>query len=123
MRELLQSEAGGQLQQRYTFLYARAPDLRMDDVPILLRQYKELILKHEAMVCAVEAHRSKQQSGAAATQAPPTAGTPGFASAVLHVKHSTTTNMYVLLSSIVYLSILAVLARTVLVQPDEVDVS
>ena len=76
--ELLQSEAAGQLQQRYTFLYARAPDLRMDDVPVLLRQYKELILKHEAMVCAFEAHRAKQQSGAAATQGPSTAGTAGL---------------------------------------------
>ena len=75
--KLLQSEAAGQLQQRYTFLYARAPDLRMDDVPLLLRQYKELILKHEAIVCAIEAHRTKQQSGAAATQAPSTAGTAG----------------------------------------------
>lgn len=79
VRELLQSEAAGQLQQRYTFLYARAPDLRMEDVPVLLRQYKELVLKHEAMVYAIEAHRAKQQSGAAATQAPTTAGT-----AVLH---------------------------------------
>lgn len=82
MRELLLSEATGQLQQRYTFLYARAPDLRMDDVPVLLKQYKELILKHEAMVCAIEAHRAKQQSGAAVTQAPPTAGTAAFATAV-----------------------------------------
>ena len=73
--ELLQSEAAGQLQQRYTFLYAQALDLRMDDVPLLLRQYKELILKHEAMVCAIQAHRNKQKSGA---EAPPIAGTSGL---------------------------------------------
>ena len=71
--QLLQSEAEGQLQQRYTFLYAQAPDLRMDDVPVLLRQYKELILKHEALVCAIQAHRAKQQSAATATPAPGTA--------------------------------------------------
>lgn len=77
--QLLASEAAGQLQQQYTFLYAHAPDLRMDDVPVLLRQYKELILKHEALVCAVQARRAKQQSGTGATQTAPTAGT-----AVLH---------------------------------------
>ena len=75
MGELLQSEAAGQLQQHYTFLYARAPDLRMDDVPVLLRQYKELILKHEAIVCAIEAHRARQHLGADATQPPSIAGT------------------------------------------------
>ena len=71
MSQLLESEAAGQLQQRYTFLYAQAPDLRIDDVPVLLRQYKELILKHEALVCAVESRRAKQ-SGTCATH---TAGT------------------------------------------------
>lgn len=76
--QLLESEAAGQLQQQYTFLYAQAPDLRMDDVPVLLRQYKELILKHEALVCAIEARRAKQ-AGTSATQAASTAGT-----AVLH---------------------------------------
>ena len=29
-------------------------------MPVLLRQYKELILKHEALVCAVESHRAQQ---------------------------------------------------------------
>lgn len=74
MSQLVESEAAGHLQQRYTFLYAQAPDLRMDDVPVLLRQYKELILKHEALVCALEAHWAKQQSGTSAAQSPPTAG-------------------------------------------------
>lgn len=66
--QLLLAEAGGQLQQRYTYLYASAPDLRIDDVPVLLKQYKELVLKHEALVCAVEAHRAKQESGATSSQ-------------------------------------------------------
>lgn len=58
-----QAEAAGDLQQRYRFLYASAPDLRVDDVPTLLRQYKELILKYEALACAVDSHRAKQQHG------------------------------------------------------------
>ena len=66
--QLLESEARGDLQQRYTFLYAQAPDLRMDDIPVLLRQYKELILKHEAVVVAIEAHRSKQVAEPGASQ-------------------------------------------------------
>jgi hypothetical protein len=70
--QLLQSEAAGQLQQRYTYLYSSAPDLRMDDIPVLLRQYKELILKHEALVSAIEAHRASQQSGAVSSQPQPT---------------------------------------------------
>ena len=72
--QLLQSEAAGQLQQRYTYLYSLAPDLRMDDIPVLLRQYKELILKHEALVSAIEAHRASQQYGAAPSQPQPTPG-------------------------------------------------
>lgn len=72
--QLLESEAAGLLQQRYTYLYASAPDLRMDDVPVLLRQYKELVLKHEAMVCAIDAHRASQQSGATPSQSEPAAG-------------------------------------------------
>ncbi|DBB04146.1 hypothetical protein WJX77_002566 [Trebouxia sp. C0004] len=66
--QLVQSEAAGQLQQRYTYLYSLAPDLRMDDIPLLLRQYKELTLKHEALVSAIEAHRASQQCGAASWQ-------------------------------------------------------
>lgn len=73
--QLLQSEAAGQLQQQYTYLYASAPDLRMDDVPVLLRQYKELILKHEALVSAIEAHRANQQSGARPSHSQPAAAT------------------------------------------------
>lgn len=73
--QLLQSEAAGQLQQRYTYLYASAPDLRMDDVPVLLRQYKELVLKHEALVSAIEAHRANQRSGAKPSQSRPAAAT------------------------------------------------
>ena len=60
---MLQAEATGNLQQRYSFLYAYAPDLRVDEVPVLLRQYKELVLKHEALVCAIESHRAAQQQG------------------------------------------------------------
>ena len=66
--QLLQAEAAGQLQQRYTYQYASDMDLRMDDIPVLLKQYKELILKHEALVAAITAHRAQQQqqsSGAA----------------------------------------------------------
>lgn len=70
---MLQAEATGNLQQRYSFLYASAPDLRVDDVPVLLRHYKELILKHEALVCAIQSHRAQQQgqvqSGAGQGQA------------------------------------------------------
>lgn len=60
VEQMLQAEAAGNLQQRYSFLCASAPDLRVDDVPLLLRQYKELILKHEALVCAIESHRAQQ---------------------------------------------------------------
>ena len=63
VEQMLQAEATGNLQQRYSFLYASAPDLRVDEVPVLLRQYKELVLKHEALVCAIESHRAAQQQG------------------------------------------------------------
>lgn len=79
MGQLVESEAAGHLQQRYTYLYAQAPDLRMDDVPLLLRQYKELILKHEAVVSAIEAHRAKQQGGSAMQER----STAGIASPLL----------------------------------------
>ena len=83
MTQMLDSEAAGQLQQHYTYLYAQAADLRMDDVPVLLRQYKELILKHEAVACAIQMHRARQPSGSHAKREAPSSGNAANAAALV----------------------------------------
>ena len=60
---LLQANAAGALQQRHPYLYAWPGDLRVGDVARLLELYKELVLRHEALVLALE-----QQAGAVQQQ-------------------------------------------------------
>ena len=62
---LLQAHAAGALQQRHPYLYAWPGDLRVGDVARLLELYKELVLRHEALVLALEQHAGavQQQDG------------------------------------------------------------
>ena len=62
---LLQADAAGALQQRHPYLYAWPGDLRVGDVARLLELYKELVLRHEALVLALEQHAGavQQQGG------------------------------------------------------------
>jgi hypothetical protein len=46
---VLQAEASGELQGRHQFLYATVDSLTVADVRVLLGQYKELVLKYEAL--------------------------------------------------------------------------
>ncbi len=62
---LLQADTAGSLQQRHPYLYAWPGDLRVGDVARLLELYKELVLRHEALVLALEQHAGavQQQGG------------------------------------------------------------
>lgn len=52
---VLDAEAAGALASRHRFLYAQPGDLTLKDVERLLAAYKELALRHECLVRAVDA--------------------------------------------------------------------
>lgn len=51
---VLHEESEGLLQQKYPWIYANAEDLRVGDVTDLLSDYRDLVLKHEALRLALE---------------------------------------------------------------------
>eukprot|EP00897_Mesotaenium_endlicherianum_P006351 jgi/Mesen1/5744/ME000291S04927 len=57
---LCELDASGELRAEYPFLYARAGDLRVADVEVLLGNYKELVLKHLAL-CHRESERQRSK--------------------------------------------------------------
>lgn len=59
--EVLEAEKSGELAHDYRYLFARAGDLRVMDVELLLADYKELVLKYVALCKAVEGNRSVQK--------------------------------------------------------------
>lgn len=59
--EVLEAEKSGELAHDYRYLFARAGDLRVMDVELLLADYKELVLKYAALCKAVEGNLSVQK--------------------------------------------------------------
>ncbi|KAK9833087.1 hypothetical protein WJX74_006750 [Apatococcus lobatus] len=62
-----QENAVASMQQQHAFLLASAPSLRVQDVPELLRLYKELVLQYTALSMAVTHRHASQQLGSAPT--------------------------------------------------------
>lgn len=57
---VLRAERTGQLNREYPFLYARAGDLRVEEVEPLLNAYKELVLKYVSLSKEVESSLSNK---------------------------------------------------------------
>lgn len=53
---VVEAEAQGVLQSSYPYLYAVPGSLRIGDVAVVLQQYKEIVLRYEALSRAIE-HR------------------------------------------------------------------
>ncbi|KAI8113480.1 hypothetical protein M9435_003481 [Picochlorum sp. BPE23] len=51
---VLHEESEGRLHQKYPWIYANAEDLRVGEVTQLLSDYRDLVLKHEALRLALE---------------------------------------------------------------------
>ena len=60
-----QENAVARMQQQHAFLLASAPSLRVQDVPELLRLYKELVLQYTALSVAVSHHHSSHHQSLA----------------------------------------------------------
>jgi hypothetical protein len=51
---VLEEEAEGRLQQRHPWIYAAAEDLNIADVRCLLAEYRDLVLKYEAVTLSIQ---------------------------------------------------------------------
>jgi hypothetical protein len=59
---VLEEEAEGRLQQRHPWIYAAAEDLTIADVRSLLAEYRDLVLKYEAVTLSIQ-QQVNQNSG------------------------------------------------------------
>eukprot|EP00884_Botryococcus_braunii_P019451 jgi/Botrbrau1/618/Bobra.0161s0012.1 len=64
---VVEAESQKQLQASYPFLYAEAGSLRVGDVQAVLQEYKELVLRYEALSRALQHRRTAGRAASLAT--------------------------------------------------------